>query len=43
MAGIFFNAIYYFTKSIAQCILAHAVANLLLAIYVFLTGNWLFW
>lgn len=43
MAGVFFNALCYLTKSIAQCILAHMVANLLLAGYVLATGNWLFW
>jgi uncharacterized protein len=43
MAGVFFNAICYVTKSIAQCILAHMVANLLLAGYVLSTGKWLFW
>jgi hypothetical protein len=43
MAGVFFNLIYYATKSIAQCILAHSVANLSLAAYVLLTQEWRFW
>ena len=43
MAGVMFNGIFYVTRSIAQCILAHAVANLFLAGYVLLTGKWLFW
>lgn len=43
MAGVVFNCIYYYTKSIAQCILSHAVANLCLAAYVLGTGNWNFW
>ncbi|MGK2906371.1 MAG: CAAX prenyl protease-related protein [Desulfuromonadales bacterium] len=43
MAGVIFNGIYYYTRSIAQCILSHAVANLSLAVYVFLTQEWRFW
>jgi CAAX prenyl protease-like protein len=43
MAGVIFNCIYYYTRSIAQCILSHAVANLCLAAYVLNTGNWNFW
>lgn len=43
VAGIIFNLLLYQTKSLAQCILAHAVANLGLAIYVLLTGEWRFW
>ena len=43
MAGVIFNCIYYYTKSIAHCILSHAVANLCLAVYVLTTGYWHFW
>ncbi len=43
MAGVIFNGIYYYTRSIAHCIVSHAVANLCLAAYVLLTGNWNFW
>ena len=43
MAGVVFNVIYYMTKSIAHCIVSHAVANLCLAGYVLFTGNWHFW
>ena len=43
MAGVIFNGIYYTTRSIAQCILSHAVANLCLAAYVLGSGNWNFW
>jgi len=43
MAGIFYNLILYRTRSLAQCILAHAVTNLALAGYVLLTGKWYFW
>jgi len=43
MAGVIFNYIYYATRSIAHCILSHAVANLGLACYVLATGYWRFW
>ena len=43
MAGVIFNGIYYYTRSIAQCILSHAIANLCLAGYVLATGYWHFW
>jgi len=43
MAGVFYNVILFRTKSIAQCILAHAVTNLILAIYVLHSGEWRFW
>lgn len=32
-----------YTKSIGACIIAHAVTNLLLAVYVLRTGDWAFW
>ncbi|WP_432823023.1 CAAX prenyl protease-related protein [Trichloromonas sp.] len=43
MAGAAFNALLYHTRSIAQCILSHAVANLALGIYVLQSGQWRFW
>lgn len=43
IAGIIFNLLLYHTKSIAHCILSHAVANLALGIYVLLSGEWRFW
>jgi len=43
MAGIFYNLILYRTKSITNCVLAHAITNLALALYVLSTGNWQFW
>jgi CAAX prenyl protease-like protein len=43
MAGIAYNLLLYRTKSLAHCILAHAVTNLALAIYVITTGKWQFW
>lgn len=43
MAGIIYNLLLYKTKSLAQCVLAHAITNLALAIYVVITGKWHFW
>lgn len=43
MAGVVYNLILYRTRSLAQCVLAHAVTNLALAIYVVATGKWQFW
>lgn len=43
MAGAAYNLILYKTRSLAQCILAHAVTNLVLAIYVVVFGKWQFW
>jgi len=43
MAGAAYNLILYKTRSLAQCVLAHAVTNLALAIYVIATGKWQFW
>ncbi len=43
LAGAIFSIVLYQTRSLALCILSHAVANLALAIYVIKTGNWYFW
>ncbi|BCR05301.1 CAAX prenyl protease-related protein [Desulfuromonas versatilis] len=43
MAGAAFNLLLYYTRSIAQCVLCHAVANLALGVYVLQTGQWRFW
>jgi uncharacterized protein len=43
MAGIAYNLLLYYTRSIAHCILAHALTNLLLGIYVLATHRWYFW
>lgn len=43
LAGILFNLLLYHTRSLAQCILSHAVANLALGIYVVKTHQWQFW
>lgn len=43
VAGAVYSIILYRTKSLAQCVLAHAVTNLSLAGYVLYTGKWYFW
>lgn len=43
IAGAIYSIILYKTRSLAQCILAHAVTNLALAAYVLYTGRWYFW
>ncbi len=43
MAGASYSLLLYWTKSIYQCILAHAVTNLVLGLYVLQTGYWQFW
>ena len=43
MAGLFYNLLIYKTKSLAQCVFAHAVTNLALGIYVLTTASWHFW
>ena len=42
-AGAIYNLVLYQTRSLAQCVLAHAVTNLGLAVYVLYTGKWYFW
>jgi CAAX prenyl protease-like protein len=43
MAGIAYNLVLYYTRSISHCIVAHAVTNLALGIYVISSGKWYFW
>ena len=43
LAGILYHALLYYKKDLFHCILAHAVTNLLLGIYVLVTAQWTFW
>ena len=43
MAGILYNLLLYYRKSIFLCIISHAVTNFILGIYVLYSGRWLFW
>ncbi|MBI1924834.1 CAAX prenyl protease-related protein [Candidatus Poribacteria bacterium] len=42
-AGIIYNLLLYRTKSIFACILAHAITNLALGVYVLATHQWGYW
>jgi CAAX prenyl protease-like protein len=43
VAGVLYHALLYYKKDLFECILAHAVTNLLLGIYVLVTQQWTFW
>ena len=43
LCGIVFNLLIYYTKRIWPCIIAHAITNLALGIYVLITRDWAFW
>ena len=43
IVGIILNLLYIKTKKIENCIIAHAVTNAILALYVILTNSWQFW
>lgn len=46
-AAVVFGSLIYWlavrTKSLAACVVAHAVANLILGIYVMISGQWGYW
>ncbi len=43
LAGMLYNLVAYRTRSLSACVMAHAVTNLVLGIYVMRTGQWGFW
>ncbi len=43
MAGIAYTVLMQRTNSVTQAVLAHAVTNAALSIWVLYTGNWAFW
>ena len=43
VAGMLYNYVAYRTKSLSSCVLAHAVTNLLLGLWIMQTGQWGFW
>ncbi|WP_236027004.1 CAAX prenyl protease-related protein [Geomonas diazotrophica] len=42
-AGAIYNLLLYRTRSLVLCVMAHAVTNLVLAMYVLHSGKWYFW
>jgi len=43
IAGLTYNLLLYFTRSLTACIFAHGITNLALGLYVLVTGKWYFW
>lgn len=43
MAGAAYSLLLYRTRSLLQCILAHAITNFALGVYVLQTARWEFW
>lgn len=43
LAGAIYNLVAYRTRNLTSCVLAHALTNLLLGLYVMRTGQWGFW
>ena len=43
LAGLLYNAVAYRTRNLAACILAHALTNLGLGVYICITRQWGFW
>jgi CAAX prenyl protease-like protein len=43
LTGALYNLVAYRTRSLSSCVLAHAVTNALLGIYVLRTSQWGFW
>lgn len=43
ITGALYNCVAYRTKSLASCILAHAITNLCLGLWIMKTGQWGFW
>src|SRR5262245_53976350 len=41
--GVIYNLVAIRTKSLGACVIAHALTNLLLGVYIFRTGQWGFW
>ncbi len=43
ITGALYNLVAYRTKSLNSCVVAHAVTNLLLGLWIMRTGQWGFW
>ncbi|MDQ6765254.1 MAG: CAAX prenyl protease-related protein [Verrucomicrobiota bacterium] len=43
ITGALYNCVAYRTKSLSSCILAHALTNLLLGVWIMATKQWGFW
>jgi CAAX prenyl protease-like protein len=43
ITGALYNCVAYRTRNLASCVLAHAVTNLLLGLWIMKTRQWGFW
>jgi len=43
LTGVLYNLVAYRTRSLSACVLAHALTNAVLGIYILRTGQWGFW
>lgn len=43
VTGALYNLVSYRTRSLASCVVAHAVTNLLLGVWIMATRQWGFW
>ena len=43
ITGVLYNVVAYRAKSLATCVLTHAVTNFLLGLWIMKTGQWGFW
>jgi hypothetical protein len=43
ITGALYNLVAYRTRSLASCVVAHAITNLLLGVYILATRQWGFW
>src|ERR1017187_647432 len=43
ICGALYNWLYYKRKDVFACVIAHAVSNAALAVWVFARGDWKFW
>ena len=43
LTGALYNFVAYRTRSLSACVLAHALTNALLGLWILRTGQWGFW
>ena len=43
ITGVLFNLVAIRTRSLSACVLAHALTNALLGLWILRTGQWGFW
>jgi len=43
LTGALYNGVAYWSKSLSSCVVAHAVSNLLLGLWIMQTRQWGFW